>query len=213
MELAERAGRLYNGLGEVVEIEDTCLFPMYKGSQVAAGTVSRPERWMIVPQRTVSEDTLALRETAPKTWRYLQKHGDRIDRRASSIYKGRPRFAVFGVGDYTFCEWKVAVSGLYKRPRFVAIGPSNGKPIVFDDTCCVLPCETESQAATMEELLNSTVAMSALASRIFEDSKRPVTIDVLNQLNIRAIAEELGWTSERIEELPGCARRQAVLFQ
>lgn len=50
------------------------------------------------------------------------------------IYRGKPRFSVFGVGDYTFAPWKVAVSGFYQVPRFVKVGPMGGKPVVFDDT-------------------------------------------------------------------------------
>ena len=38
---------------------------------------------------------------APTTWRYLTEHGAQLDKRASCIYRGQPRFAAFRVGAYT----------------------------------------------------------------------------------------------------------------
>src|SRR3972149_5114284 len=101
-ELQRIDGAYCNGLGERVEIEDAFVFPMYKSSEIAKGASHPPRRWMIVPQRCVSDDTNAIRETAPSTWDYLVHHGAMLDRRASSIYRKRARFAVFGVGSSTF---------------------------------------------------------------------------------------------------------------
>ena len=69
------------------------------------------KRWMIVTQRVVGEDTKIIKELAPKTWNYLESYADKLDNRASRIYKGQPRFAIFGVGDYTFAPWKIVISG------------------------------------------------------------------------------------------------------
>ena len=33
-----------------------------------------------------------------------------LDNRKSSIYNKRPRFSIFGIGDYSFSKWKVAIS-------------------------------------------------------------------------------------------------------
>lgn len=73
---------------------------------------------MIVPQRALGEDTSTLSSTAPALWAYLNAHSDVLDRRKSSIYRGRPRFSVFGIGRYSFAPWKVAVSGLHKAAAF-----------------------------------------------------------------------------------------------
>jgi len=191
MELQQENGCFQNGLGEFVDVEDTCLYPMYKSTEISKGDLRAPTRWMIVPQRSVSEDTSALEEVAPRTWKYLADHANFLDRRASSIYRKRARFAVFGVGDYTFCEWKVAVSALHKQPLFSAIGMYRNKPIVFDDTCYLLQCDSRTQAESIAEALNSPIVREALSSYVFWDSKRPITTEVLNQLNLMAIAREL----------------------
>ena len=106
MELSPKgSGEFENGLGEIVMLESTYLYPMLKSSQLVKQDPT-PSRYMLVTQQAVGDDTSLLERTAPRTWDYLRSHADRLDARASSIYKNRPRFCVFGVGPYTFAPWK-----------------------------------------------------------------------------------------------------------
>ena len=146
---------------------------------------------MVVPQQSVAEDTAGIRDNAPNTWAYLHAHADLLNRRASSIYRERPRFSVFGVGDYTFAPWKVAISGFYKKLTFVPIGPFEGRATVLDDTSYFLPFETEEQAEFSASLLNSAEAQEFYGAFVFWDSKRPITVDLLQRLDLRKLAKEL----------------------
>jgi hypothetical protein len=126
----------------------------------------------------------------------LQRHADVLDRRQSIIYQKRSRFSVFGVGDYTFSPWKVAVSGLYKNSRFEVVGRYQNKPVVLDDTCYFIPCSSEQEASFGSLLLNSDLAKRFLHALVFYDAKRPVTIDVLNRIDLKRVAERLGLESD-----------------
>jgi hypothetical protein len=119
-------------------------------------------------------------------------HADRLDRRASSIYRNRPRFSIFGVGKYTFAPWKVAISGFYKQLIFTKLGQYAGKPIVLDDTCYFLPCASEAEADELMRLLNGPVARDYLSSLIFWDTKRPITAEILQTLDLDRLAQESG---------------------
>ena len=99
---------------------------------------------------------------------------------------------MFAVGPYTFSPWKVAISGFYKKLDFKALGGVGSKPILLDDTCYFLPFRAEGQARLAAGLLNSEPAREFLNAFIFWDAKRPVTIDVLRRLDIRALALECG---------------------
>jgi hypothetical protein len=188
-----KAGRSYrNGLGEVLELEEKFLYPMLKGSQLANGSPRKSERWMIVTQRFTGEDTAGIREAAPKTWEYLERHARQFKRRASSVYKGRPQFCMFGVGRYSFAPWKIATSALYKKLEFKIVGPVGGKPVVLDDTCYFLACQSQEEAEFLTSLLNSTPAREFYNSVIFWDAKRPLTAEILRQLSFRNVANELG---------------------
>jgi hypothetical protein len=192
MELRPHGRGYRNGLGQLVQLESDYLYPMLKSSDLANGQTEDPDRWMLITQRAVGDGTSGIRVRAPRTWKYLEQHGERLDRRASSIYRNRPRFAVFGVGDYTFSPWKVGISGLYKRLHFTPIGSFAGKPIVLDDTAYFIACRTEQEADYLASLLNSEAAAAFYSAFIFWDAKRPITVDVLRRLDLVALAREVG---------------------
>jgi hypothetical protein len=195
MEFKKEGATLINRAGERVEIEPTYLYPLLKSSDVANGRLT-PQRYVLVTQRRPGDDTKDISRTAPKTWSYLQHHADVLDRRQSIIYEKRSRFSVFGVGDYTFSPWKVAVSGLYKNCRFELVGRYQNKPVVLDDTCYFIPCGSEEEASFVSLLLNSDLAKRFLHALVFYDAKRPVTIDVLNRIDLKRVAVRLGLESD-----------------
>ena len=165
---------------------------MLKSSDLANKRINEPLKWMIVTQKNIGDDTETIRKNAPKTWAYLCNHGSFFDKRKSSIYKNKPRFSIFGVGDYSFSTWKVAISGLYKQLKFVSIGMFQNKPIVLDDTCYFIPCESESEAKMIVNILNSTIAKEFFEAFIFWDKKRPITVSILSKLSIEKLADEIG---------------------
>jgi hypothetical protein len=208
MEFHRESGALINGLGETVSIEEDFVFPLVKSSDLANGRF-HPNRCLLVPQQTPATDTAWIRTTAPRTWDYLCRHGDVLDKRRSVIYVNRPRFAIFGIGKYAFAEWKVAVSGLYKNARFSVVGPENGKPAVLDDTCYFVPCPNEESARHLAELLNAEEYQCFLHALLFLDSKRPVTADLLNRIDFSRLS---GINPCVLDMLDDAAQRQLVLF-
>ena len=191
MEVRKEGAKYRNGLGELVDLEDVYLFPMLKSSQVVRSG-GNEYRYMIVPQRTMGCDTGEIEERAPRTWSYLKAHAKLLNGRGSTIYRNRPPFSVFGVGEYSFAPWKVAISGFYKRLTFATIGPIEGKPVVLDDTSYFLPCRTQAQAEYLGSLLNSSTAQAFYKAFVFWDSKRPITAELLRRLDLRRLAKEDG---------------------
>ncbi len=178
-------GKLHNAFGEVVEVEDDRVYPLLKGSDLNAGRP--PERYVIVTQRSLADETRNLRYTAPRLWSYLQSHTERFAARKSSIYRNRAAFSMFGIGPYTFAPWKVAVSGLHKAPRFQLVGPSKGRSVLVDDTSYFLPCESAAEAGILLSALTSEAATLLLKSLLFTDAKRPVTKKLLKRIDLAAI--------------------------
>lgn len=192
MELKREGERFHNGLGEAVDLEPEYLFPMLKTSEVAGGVSTPGRRWMIVPQQRIGESTVEIAERAPMTWQYLQTHRSLLAKRRSSIYRNKPDFSIFGVGDYSFSPWKVAISGMYKSLRFVKVGMRDGRVTVLDDTTNFLPCPSEEAADLMLSMLESNAAQMFYRAFTFWDAKRPITVELLGRLNLYALARELG---------------------
>ncbi len=170
---------LENGLGETADLEPNYIFPLLKGSDVGN---ARPwnGRFVLVTQRVVGETTAPIRHFAPRTWEYLERHGDVLDARASTIYMKNPRFSIFGIGDYAFRPWRVAICGLYKKLCFHLVGPVEEKPVMFDDTVYYLSFDSQQEAESVLEVLNSAPATDLLTSLIFWDDKRPIKTGILN---------------------------------
>lgn len=196
MELRREHSGFRNGLGEVVDLEPDFLFPMLKTSEVANGNGGRCTRWMIVTQRRIGDCTADIERLAPKTWRYLQSHADLMSKRGSTIYRDKPLFSIFGVGDYSFAPFKVAISGMYKTLRFVKVTSCDGKPVVLDDVTNFVPCPSEAAADLMLSMLESPIAQAFFHAHVFWDAKRPITIDLLGKMNLNALAAELGCLPE-----------------
>ncbi len=189
MEFTLTAQGLENGLGEVVDIESDYLFPLLKGSDVGSGKGWR-SKYTLVTQRRVGEPTDPIREVAPKTWAYLENHAVQLDGRGSTIYVKNPRFSIFGVGDYAFRPWRIAICGLYKYLRFRLVGPMGGKPVMFDDTVYYVSFDCEEDARRALEKLTSASALSLLSSLVFWDEKRPIKTGILNVLDWNNVHEE-----------------------
>lgn len=200
-EFSVKNGELVNGLGEVVSLENDVVFPLLKSSDVAHRRP--PRKYLLVPHRSMDESSYELRSRAPRAWQYLTSHEQTLAGRASSVYKKRPKFSIFGIGPYSFAPWKVAISGLYKSLCFTKIGPIDEQPILLDDTCYFFPCDSEEECLRLYELVSSPLALEFWSSLVFWDSKRPITAKLLNLLDLASLAKKIGIqtpTTRRIAE-------------
>jgi hypothetical protein len=186
MELTRTPHGLLNGLGELVTMEDNFLFPLLKGSDIGSNKQWR-EKFTVITQHYVGENTDQIKTAAPLTWQYLEDHGAQLDARGSSIYAKNPRFSIFGVGDYAFKPWKIAICALYKKLEFRLIGPIEGKPVMFDDTVYFISFDSEGEAVLALAQLNSVDVRRLLSSMIFWDEKRPIKTTILNSVNFEKV--------------------------
>jgi hypothetical protein len=192
VELQKDVGGVFrNGLGEEVDVEDQFVFPLLKSSDLNGNDVKHPRRWLIVPQRRLHEETSAIEMSAPKLWTYLNRHKKAFGARKSSIYRNAPEFSYFGLGEYSFAVFKVAVSGMYKESRFRVLTPYDNKPVMLDDTCYFLSFDSFEEASLVANILNSEFVKKFLRATVFPDSKRPITKKLLKRIDLHAIASRL----------------------
>lgn len=184
-------GLFQNGMRRNYVLEKDYLYPLLKSSDIGNNRVSIHRKFTLVTQRFVGEDTSLIKSQAPNTWQYLLDHHALLQRRKSSIYKNKPPYSIFGIGDYSFKKWKIAVSGLYKKLNFCLISPVHDTPVMLDDTVNFLSFETEEEAQFIFTLITSNPSLKFLDSMIFWDEKRPITINLLRRLSLKAVAEEL----------------------
>lgn len=190
MELTKGEDCYFNKEGERVDIEDDLVYPLVKSSDIGEENISTTRRYVIVPQHRVGEDTAYLKTSYPKTYRYLSSHIDDFRKRKSSIYASASDFSIFGIGDYSFKPYKVAISGLYKHTTFTIVMPVEGKPAMLDDTCYSIGFDTLEEAEAAKSVLNSPNVQAFIRSLMFQDTKRVITKDLLMRIDLYAAIDE-----------------------
>lgn len=189
MELSLCNETLVNGLKETVDIELEYVYPLIKSSMFKLPIISGSNKYVIVTQKKIKEDTSHIEADAPKTWKYLSSHRSFFEKRKSSIYKNAPEYSMFGVGDYSYSPYKVGVSGFYKKPLFSLLSTGSGSPIMTDDTSYFICLPSFDMAYTAMLILNSEHVQNYLCSIAFLDSKRPFTKKVLEQVDFHKVVE------------------------
>jgi len=183
---------LINGLKEKLDIEDTFIYNLLKSSDLNKETIpNKTRKKVIITQSKVGQDTSFIKERSPKLWNYLSRHKEKLDKRGSSIYKKNPSFSIFGIGDYSFAPYKVAIAGMYKKSNFSLVMPIKQKTVMLDDTCNFLSFNKYKDALFTFLILNSELVQTFLKSITFMDSQRPYTIETLKRIDLLKSAKEL----------------------
>ncbi|MCH7612765.1 MAG: hypothetical protein IIB45_05335 [Candidatus Marinimicrobia bacterium] len=204
MELSFVNGHLENNKNEIVEIENDLLYGLLKSSDLKGNIINKVRKHTIVTQKKIGQQTDYIQKQYPKTYNYLMDNIDYFNNRKSSIYTGKPLFSIFGIGDYSFKPFKVAISGMYKSTTFSLVKPINNKPIMLDDTCYFIGFDNFVYAEITRILLNRELTQNFIQSISFNDSKRKITKDLLMRINLLEIIhqtsfEEIHQQNETIE--------------
>lgn len=194
MELSLDGTSFKNGLKEHVNIESRYVFPLIKSSMFKFPVITGSDKYVIVTQKKVREDTSHIAIDSPKTWYYLNSHKEYFLKRKSSIYKDAPDFSMFGIGDYSYAPYKVGVSGFYKKPLFSVLASSDGIPMMTDDTSYFICFPTYDTAYVAMLILNSIRVQQFLSTIAFLDAKRPYTKKVLKQIDFQRILPSIQFT-------------------
>lgn len=189
MELERVNGHFVNGLDEKITLESDLVYGLLKSSDLKSKVVTNSRKYTIVTQKKVGQETNYIKYDFPQTFEYLSSHTNLFNARKSSIYKNKPPFSIFGVGDYSFKPFKIAISGLYKTFHFSLVLPNNGKPLMLDDTCYLIGFDNIDFAVFCTILLNSQENKEFLQSITFPDSKRTFTKDVLMRIDLYELSE------------------------
>jgi hypothetical protein len=194
MEFEKENGGFINGQNEQVNLEEGLVYGLLKSSDLKNTVIYQTRKFTVVTQKKVGQSTNYIKTEFPKTYKYLAAHQASFDARKSSIYLNKPLFSIFGIGDYSFKPFKVAISGLYKTFHFTLVLPQENKPVMLDDTCYFIGFDKIEYAVYALILLNSEPTMRFLQSITFQDAKRTFTKDVLMRIDLLSLAKNIQQT-------------------
>jgi len=189
MELERVNGHFVNNQSDEIKLEEDLVYGFLKSSDLKNTVIKNTRKHTIVTQTKVGQETSYIQHLYPETYSYLKKNISNFQARKSSIYNGKPLFSIFGIGDYSFKPFKVAISGLYKTYHFTLVLPQNDKPVMLDDTCYFIGFDKIEYAVYAIILLNSKITEAFLKSITFSDAKRVFTKDLLMRLDLLNLAK------------------------
>jgi hypothetical protein len=82
-------------------LENECgIKTFFESSDLKNTQTNSYRKLTIVTQGKIGQETNFIKQDFSLTYGYLNKNSDCFVKRKSSIYHGKPRFSIFGVGDY-----------------------------------------------------------------------------------------------------------------
>jgi hypothetical protein len=177
----------------LADLEPDRVFPYLKSRHVVKyGLFGHDLR--LVPQDRAGEDNESeLREDCPRTYEYLDAHRERLADRSSSWLDRGPFYSVFGLGEYTWAEYKVVWCRLGFKPHFAVVStvddPDLGeKPVVPGDHCMFLSTDDRREAQFLCALLNSSIYQRSLED-VASEGKSSLSKSVVSRLYLPAADE------------------------
>tara|TARA_B110000211_G_scaffold231578_1_gene293405 strand:- start:2007 stop:3746 length:1740 start_codon:yes stop_codon:yes gene_type:complete len=197
MEFEQIKSHFINGLGEEIKLEKKLVYGLLKSSDLKQKKTNTFRKLTIITQRKIGQETKYIKDTLPLTHQYLNSHKELFNKRKSSIYKDKPNFSIFGIGDYSFAKYKIGISGFYKSTHFTLVSLKDSKPIMLDDTCYFIGFDELKMAQIAHCLVNSDLVQIFLKSIIFSDSKRSINKDTLMRIDFEKAFENYNFENAK----------------
>jgi adenine-specific DNA-methyltransferase len=178
---------------ELDRIEPDLVYPYLKSRHVRKwGLTGHDLR--LIPQTQAGEDNEAwLREEYPETYDYLDANRDPLTDRSSSWLDRGPFYSVFGLGEYTWADYKVAWCRLGFKPHFTVVStrddPDLGeKQVIPGDHYMFVATDDRRTAHYLCALLNAAPYQRTLRD-LSSNGKASLSKSVVSELDLPAPAD------------------------
>ena len=175
-------------------IEPELLYPLVRWADVALYRADASSH-IILAQDVVTRtgvDIAIMRREYPRTYAYLEQFEPLLASRAAyKRYQGKgPFYSMYNVGTYTVAPIKVVWRRMDRRIRAAVLpladDPVLGRrPVVPQETCVLIPCDSMQEAHYVCAVLNSAVVGFLVASHSVSGGKGFGTPSMLDYIRLR----------------------------
>lgn len=194
------------------EIEKDKIFPGLKARHIKKWKITGYNA-IIVPQKKYTEDNESeLIENNPLLYHYLDAHRELLLGRKSVHIRKEPFYSTFGLGEYTFSEFKVFFNAMGSTKQSFCVGSTHedeflgDKLLIPHNNINCISTDSLEEAHFVCGILNSRWVADFVASRIGK-SKYPWSTKMMSRIpvplfdNSDAIHEKISKASLAIHEL------------
>lgn len=182
------------------EIEKELVFPLLCWKDIDRFRTKTSNRFILLPQDEIKRtgiDPGTMHEKYPNTLAYLKRFKQQLLARAAfrAYQFNAPFYSMYNIGRQTFAPIKVVWRRMDKILRAAVVEtlehPLLGsKPIIPQETCVLIPCDTRSEADYLVEQLNSEEIGLLVESFGTAGSKGFGSPGLLEHLGIRRFSPE-----------------------
>ena len=177
-------------------IETDLIYPLIKPRDTKRWGIETYQ-YMIVPHQKAGENNESfLRTELPKSYAFLNSFKTELATRKSKWFYGgdKPFYSLFGIGKYTFENYKVVWCCMSYKPDFSVVSKVKDEHIgiktyIPDNTIGYLSVESADEAHYICSILNSD-KIKALFSLRSSKSKWGISIDMVNKVPIEEFSQE-----------------------
>ena len=175
---------------QLATLEPDHVYPYVKSRHVVKYGLFGHELRLVPLEKANESNEAELEANSPQTYAYLDAHRERLEARASSWLEQGPFYTLFGLGEYTWADYKVVWCRLGFKPHFAVVStveePDLGeKSVVPGDHYMFVPTDDEREAHFLCALLNSAVYQRSLTD-LASEGKSSLSKSVVSQLRLPA---------------------------
>lgn len=184
--------------GDLAGLDADLVYPYLRSKHVVKYGLFGHDRHLVPMERAGEDNESELRRRYPDTYDYLARHRERLEARGSSWLERGPFYSLFGLGEYTWADYKVVWCRLGFKPHFAVVStvedPELGeKPVVPGDHCMFVATDDEREAHFLTALCNSAPYQKCLRD-LASEGKASLSKSVVSKL---ALPEYRGTPDQR----------------
>lgn len=184
--------------GRLDELEHDHVYPYLRSKHVVKYGLFGHDRHLVPLEKANQDNEQKLKTDCPRTYDYLDSNREALENRSSSWLDGGSFYNVFGLGEYTWSEYKVVWCRLGFKPHFAVVSTVDDevlgeKTVVPGDHCMFISTDNRYEAHFLCGLLNSSPYQQSLDG-IASQGKSSLSKTVVSRLKLPRYRE----TPERL---------------
>ncbi len=177
----------------LVDLEPDHVYPYLRSRHVVKYGLFGHDLQLVPLSKVDADNETELRRETPRTYGYLDENRETLEGRSSSWFDSGPFYNLFGLGEYTWADYKVVWCRLGFKPHFAVVStvddPDLGeKPVVPGDHCMFLATDDEHEAHFLCALLNSAVYQRSIEG-LASEGKSGIPKAIVDRLELPAYRE------------------------
>ena len=191
------------------ELEHDHVYPYIKSKHVVKYGLFGHALHLVPITKANEDNETELENNCPKTYEYLESNRKALEDRSSSWLDEGTFYNVFGLGEYTWSEYKVVWCRLGFKPHFAVVSTADDedlgeKMVVPGDHYMFISTDDEYEAHFLCGLLNSSIYQQSIKG-IASEGKSSLSKAVISKLELPEYKKTED--SERLAELSMAAHQ------